>query len=105
MNATWTTISGRTQCARIRGNPVAFVNGDAGSSIESSRFADQQESGVETGADPSGKDEIAVLVVADEQGTKADARTLWIGEPADDELLGGFTLHLQPVLRTPMFVR
>src|SRR5689334_10028564 len=37
MNATCTTMSGRTQCARSRGNPFAFVNGDFGISRRSSR--------------------------------------------------------------------
>ena len=34
----------------------------------------QQEPGVEAGANLSGEDEIAVFVMADEQGAKADAR-------------------------------
>ena len=106
MNATCTTISGRTQCARSRGRPVAFVNGDAGSSIASRRRLQiQQEPGVEAGADFSGKDEIAAFVVADEQRAKADARALRIGEPADDEFLRHLALHLQPVFRAAMLVR
>src|SRR5947207_2214002 len=38
MNPTCTTISGRTQWARSRGNPVAVVKGDFGSSIASRRL-------------------------------------------------------------------
>src|SRR6266446_1755088 len=38
INAACTTISGRAQCARSFGKPVAFVNGDFGSSIASSRL-------------------------------------------------------------------
>src|SRR3954462_674900 len=37
MNATFTTISGVTQCARSRGSPIAFVNGVFDTSSESSR--------------------------------------------------------------------
>ena len=37
MNATRTTIVGRTQCARTRGNPLAFVNGVVGVSVASGR--------------------------------------------------------------------
>src|SRR5262245_34067493 len=37
MKATCTTISGCTQCARMRGSPTAFVNGDFGISSLSRR--------------------------------------------------------------------
>ena len=106
MNATCTTISGRTQCARSRGRPLAFVNGDFGISMRvEPRAQIEQELRVEAGADLSGKHEIAAFVVADEQRAETDARALRIGEPADDELLRRFALHLQPVLRAAMFVR
>ena len=106
MNATCTTISGRTQCARSRGRPVAFVNGDVGTSMRvEPRSQIQQELCVEAGADLPGKHEIAAFVVADEQRAQADARALRIGEPAHDELLRRLALHLQPVLRAAMLVR
>src|SRR5689334_24796872 len=43
----------------------------------------EQEPGVETGADFSGKDEVAAFVITDQQRTETDPRTLRIGKPAD----------------------
>ena len=106
MNATCTTISGRTQCARRRGRPVAFVNGDAGSSIASRRSRRSSRSFVSKPVPilPA-KTKSLAFVVADEQRAEADARALRIGEAADDELLRRLALHLQPVLRAAMLVR
>ena len=98
MNATWTTISGRTQCARSRGSPVALVNGGAGISSGVQPVAQlEQQLGVEPGADLAREHEIVALEVADEQCAQADAAALRIGEPADDELLRRLAFHLQPV--------
>src|SRR5882762_4530471 len=47
----------------------------------------EQHLRVETGADLPGKDEIVAVEVAEQQGAKADAASLRIGEAADDELL------------------
>ena len=105
MKATCTTISGRTQCARRRGSPVALVNG--GLSISSAielRAQVEQQLGVEAGADLAGKDEVVALEVADEQRTETDARALRIGEAADDQLLARLALHLEPVRRAAMLV-
>ena len=89
MKATWTTISGRTQCARTRGRPTAFVNGGFGISRRVELRAQvQQQLRVEAGADLPGEHEVVVLEIADEQRAEPDARALGIGESADDELLG-----------------
>src|SRR5262249_55565398 len=78
-----------------------------------------QQFRVEAGADPSGEHEILTIArrlalrtprvsrrgeIADEQRAEADARTLRIGEAANDELLAGFDLHLEPVRRAAMLV-
>ena len=105
MKATSTTISGRTQCARRRGRPVARVNGECVSSIASRRRRKSSRSFVSKPVPTSGKDEIAAFVIADEQRAEADARALRIGETAHHELLRRFAFHLQPVLRPAMFER
>ena len=106
MKATWTTISGRTQCARRRGSPTALVNGVL-RDLErvEPRAQLEQQLRVEAGADLAGEDEVVAVVVADEQRAEADARALRIGEAADDELLRRLALHLQPVRRAAMLVR
>ena len=53
---------------------------------------------VQQRVDLAGKDELAAVVVPHEQGTKADAGALGIGESADNEFLRRFALHLQPML-------
>ena len=105
MNPTWTTISGRTQCARRRGRPLALVNGDWGISIASSRRRKlEQELGIEPCADLAGEHEIAVLLEADQERAKADAAALRVGEPADDQVGLQLALHLEPVRRSPVLV-
>src|SRR5262245_20016721 len=47
----------------------------------------EQELRVEARADFPGEDEVAAVVVADEERAEPDARALRIREPADDELL------------------
>ena len=106
MNATCTTISGRTQCARRRGRPMA---------LRERRLRDlervepraqvEQQLRVEAGADLAGEDEVVAVEVADEQRAEADAAALRIGEAADDELLRRLALHLQPVRRAAVLVR
>src|SRR6201991_330380 len=64
----------------------------------------EQQLRVETSADFARKDEIVAFVLTDEQCAEPDALALRIGEPADDEVLRQFTLHLQPVSRASMFV-
>src|SRR5262245_23618551 len=65
----------------------------------------EQQPGVEARADLSREDQVIALVVADEQRAEADAGALRVGEAADDELLRGFDLHLEPVPGAAMFVR
>ena len=79
MNATWTTISGVTQCARRRGRPVAFVNGVLVDLDRVETLAQiEQQPRVEAGADLAGEDEVVAFVVADQQRAETDAR-----RPAD----------------------
>src|SRR4029453_18635873 len=105
MKETWTTISGRTQWARRRGSPVAFVNGVFSISIASSRVRKiQEELRIESGADLAGEDEVVLLVVTDEERAEADAAALRVREPADDELLRRLAFHLQPVRRAAVLV-
>ena len=90
MKPTCTTISGRAQWARRRGNPTALVNGvffDL-QRVEP-RAQLEQQLGVEAGADLSREDQVVAVVVADEQRAEADARPLRIGEAADHQLLRG----------------
>src|SRR5688500_9136409 len=47
----------------------------------------EQKPGIEARADLARKDEVVIVVVADEQGAEALASALWIGKAADDELL------------------
>ena len=106
MKATCTTISGRTQCARKRGNPVAFVNGVVGISRASSR-ARRSSSSVVSKPVPTlpAKHEIAHLRSSRRAARPRPTRLpLRIGEAADDELLRRLALHLQPVLRATMLV-
>ena len=57
-----------------------------------------QRPGVEPGPDLPGVDELAGrVVVAEQQGAQPDAGALRVGEAADDELLVGLALELQPV--------
>ena len=77
MKATWTTISGRTQCAYSRGRPTARVKGGFGISVgvqAGAQLAEQR--GVEPGADLAREDEVVAIVVADEQRPEADAGAL-----------------------------
>src|ERR1700722_7430449 len=56
---------------------------------------------IEASADLSGIGEFAALVVVSEQkGAESGPRSLGVGEAADDELLVGLALELQPVPRT-----
>ena len=73
MNATCTTISGRTQCARSRGSPIALVNGDCRhlERVEP-RAQLEQQLGVEPRPDLAGEDEVVAVEVADEQRPQAD---------------------------------
>src|SRR5262249_10795336 len=52
---------------------------------------------VEAGTDLARVAQIATFVVAHEQRAEPDATALRLGEAADDELLLGFALELQPV--------
>src|SRR5215467_733508 len=65
----------------------------------------EQELCVEARADLAGEDEVAIMVIPDEKRAETHARALRIGESADDELLCGLDLHLQPVLRAAMLIR
>src|SRR6185369_16163683 len=65
----------------------------------------EEELRIEARADLAGEEEVGAVVVADQESAKTDARALRIGEAADDELLRGLDLHLEPVLRAPMLVR
>src|SRR5262249_25594346 len=65
----------------------------------------QQQLRVEARADFAGKDEIIPIEVPDKQRAETDTTALWIGESANDKLLRRFAFHLQPVRRTPVFVR
>ncbi len=105
MNATCTTISGRTQCARTRGRPTALVNGGFGNleRVEA-RAQVEQQPGVEARAHLAREHEVAAVEVADEQRAESDAPALRIGEAADHQLLRRLALHLQPVRRAPMLV-
>ena len=88
MNATSTTISGLTQCARRRGRPTASRERrrrDLGR-VEP-RAQIEQQLRVEAGSDLSGEDEVAAVEIADEQRAEADAAALRIREAADDEIL------------------
>jgi hypothetical protein len=54
--------------------------------------------GVETGADLARVGQLAVgVVVTEQQGAERDPGPLRVGVPADDELLVGVALELQPV--------
>ena len=64
----------------------------------------QQQLRVETGADLPAKTKSSRLEVAHQQRAEADPYALWVREPANDELLRRFTLHLQPVRRAAMLV-
>src|SRR5262245_3527699 len=64
----------------------------------------QEQLRIEAGADLSREHEVVSVVIANEQGTQTDARTLRIGEAADDELLRGLAFHLEPVLRAAVLV-
>ncbi len=103
---TCTTISGRTQWARSRGSPLAIgewrVRDFDG--IESSAEI-EQELGVEARAHFAGEHEILTLEIPDEQRSEANACALRIGEAADDQLLGRFAFHLEPMRRAAVFVR
>src|SRR4051812_16556989 len=46
----------------------------------------------------SGENKVVAFVVSDQQRAKSSARAEWVGEAADDELLRGFALHLEPRL-------
>ena len=63
-----------------------------------------QQRRIETGAQLSREHEIVTVEVADEQRTETDARSLRIGEPAHDQLLGRLALHLEPVRRAAVLV-
>src|SRR4051794_35160554 len=66
----------------------------------------QQHLRVETGTDLAGEYEPGIrVVVTDEQGAEADPLACGIGEPADDELLARFDLHLEPAARPAVLVR
>ena len=65
----------------------------------------EQQLGVEAGADLAGKDEVVAVEVADKQRAETDAAALRIGEAADNKLLRGLALHLEPVRRPPVLVR
>src|SRR5215471_3692495 len=56
-----------------------------------------QQLRVESRTDFAGEGEIVTVEVPDQQRAEADAGALWIGEAADDQLLGGLALHLEPV--------
>src|SRR5687768_15826325 len=62
----------------------------------------EQQSGVESRADLSSEDEVAVLVVADQKRAEPDTFPLRIGKSADDEVLRQLAFHLEPVLRSPV---
>src|ERR1051325_10246665 len=65
----------------------------------------QQPGRIEAGADLAGEHEAGVGgVVTDEQRAEADPLALGIREAADDELLAGFDLHLEPVARPAVLV-
>jgi hypothetical protein len=97
MKPACTISSGRTQCARRRGSPFAFVKGGAGSSIASSRVRRSRSSFVSKPVPIlSREDETVAVVVADEPRAETRARALRIGEAADHDLLRELALHLQP---------
>ena len=54
---------------------------------------------VESGADFPRIAKLAVVVHAEQQRPEARARTLWVGEAADDHLLPAHALHFHPVAR------
>ena len=100
-----TTISGRTQCARRRGSPLALVNGVFGISRASSR-ARRSSSSLVSKPVPifPAKHEVVPVEVPDQQRAETHALALRIGEAADDEVVRLLALHLQPVLRAAMLV-
>ncbi len=63
-----------------------------------------EERVVEARPDFAGEDKVVAVEISDHQCAQSDACTARIREAADDELLRGFALHLEPVRRTPMFV-
>src|SRR6185503_10143845 len=69
-----------------------------------SRAKLEQHLRVETGAYLSGEDKIGAFKIADQQSSQTDARSLRIRKTADHELLRRLTLHLEPVLRTPVLI-
>ena len=105
MNATCTTTSGVTQCARTRGRPTGLGERGFGDldGIEA-RAQFQQQFRVEPGADLAGEYEIVLLEISDKQGAQADPPALRIGESADHQLLRRLAFHLQPVGRAAMLV-
>ena len=106
MNATCTTISGRTQCARMRGSPLAFVNGDSEISSLSSRARRSSNSLVSKPVPilPA-KTKSVPIEVSHQQRAETDAAALRIRESANDEFLRRLALHLQPVRRAAVLVR
>src|SRR2546426_323203 len=53
----------------------------------------EQEFGIKTGADLSGKDKVVAIVVANQQSAEADTFALWIGEATDHKLLRQLAFH------------
>ncbi len=105
MNATCTTMSGRTQWARKRGSPTARVKGGSGISSASSRARSSRRSfRIETRAHLPREDEVAALERADEKRSQADSSALRLGEAAHNEIPRQLAFHLQPVGRSPLFV-
>src|SRR5688500_7775161 len=60
---------------------------------------------VEARPDLARKHEVVTLEVTDEKRAEPHARTSWVGEAANHEVLHKLALHLEPVLRSPMLVR
>src|SRR5262249_10120423 len=56
----------------------------------------EQQTCVEAGADLAREDEVGAGEEADQQRAQADETALRLREAADDQLLAGFALHLEP---------
>src|SRR5438105_1557794 len=86
--------------------PLRFREGRLGNlQLVQARTQVQQQSGVKSGTNFAGKDEVIPIEVPHKQRAETNPCALRIGESADHEFLRRLALHLQPVRRAAVLVR
>src|SRR6185369_345866 len=64
----------------------------------------QQQLRIESGSNLSGKNEIVIFEVTNKKRAQTDSLPLRIRKPTDEKILRQLAFHLEPLLRTTMFV-